>query len=50
MRRWYGIRHVRFYWHSRRLAYWLSLWHPYGYIVPSQADLDYLDAIWEGKA
>jgi hypothetical protein len=49
MRLW-GIRHIRYRWHSMRLAYWLSLWHPYGYIVPSPADLAYLDDIWKGKA
>jgi len=49
MKRWVGIRHLRYYWHSFQLARWMGLWAPYGSIVPSPRDLEYLQQVWEGK-
>jgi hypothetical protein len=50
MVRWWGIRHVRYYWHSYRMAQWYAMWADAGYVGPAQADLDYLAAIWRGEA
>ena len=49
MRRWYGIRHLRSFWHAIQLARWVGFWSTYGDTHASPADLDYLDAIWEGR-
>jgi hypothetical protein len=48
--RWYGIRHLRYAWWQVRLAYYLFQAHGTDLRLPSQTDLDALDAIWEGKA
>jgi hypothetical protein len=50
MKRWYGIRHIRFVWHAWRVARWVGNWAPYGSSCATQRDLDRLQAIWEGKA
>jgi hypothetical protein len=49
MKRWVGIRHVRYLYHAWLLARWAALWEPHGYLV-QPSDYDYLSAIWEGKA
>ena len=42
------IRHLRYFYHSRRMVLWYNLWSNYGYVGPAQSDLDILDAIWRG--
>jgi hypothetical protein len=49
MKRLWGIRHVRYYWHAWRMARWYHLWTANGYVGPHQSDLDVLAAIWAGK-
>jgi hypothetical protein len=49
MRLW-GVRHVRYFWHALRLAYFLSLRHSYGFGMARPEDLKYLVDVWEGKA
>jgi hypothetical protein len=48
MLRWWGIRHVRYWWHAYHMARWYAIWAAYGYVGPAQSDLDALTAIWEG--
>ena len=48
MKRLWGLRHIRWLWHSVQLARWVGLWARYGYFHASPADLEYLDGIWEG--
>ena len=51
MKRVWGIRHVRWLWHSyrchRHAAFWAAMGIGFGF--PNQADLDTLDAIWRGE-
>ena len=49
MRRLFGIRHLRYLWHSYHLARWVGLWARHGYVHASAADLQYLGDVWEGK-
>jgi hypothetical protein len=48
MKRW-GIRHIRYFWN----AFWFwRWWQGFGrhfWLIPNQADLDYLDSIWRGE-
>jgi hypothetical protein len=50
MTRWWGIRHVRYWWHLRRCIQhaqmWKSLGIGLGYI--NETDEATLDAIWDG--
>jgi hypothetical protein len=45
-----GIRHVRYAWWRLRLEYHLYLYHGTDIRMPSLADLEALDAIWDGRA
>jgi hypothetical protein len=50
MARWWGVRHLRFwYWHWRFWRWWFTfgchLW-----VTPNPHDLAALDAIWRGEA
>jgi hypothetical protein len=51
MTRWWGIRHLRYWWYARQVARWARYWgeHGIGIGVPHQADLVVLDAIWRGE-
>jgi len=49
MRRLPIIRHLRYFWHSYRLAKWTVFWQRIGY-APNEADFRRLRDIWEGKA
>ncbi len=52
MKRWWGIRHVRWAWLSHQV--WAHAHRCYewgiGLGIPNDADLHLLDAIWEGRA
>lgn len=50
MKRWPGIRHLRWLYHARQLQKWHDLWVPWYALHLAESDLAYLDAIWEGKA
>jgi hypothetical protein len=51
VKRWWGIRHLRYWWHTIGLNLHLARWEAMGFVpVPQQSDLDYLQAIWEGRA
>ena len=52
MRRWWGIRHCRFYWHRARVYRWAAMWGQagIGLGIPNEADLQELMAIWDGQA
>ncbi len=50
MKRWPIIRHVRwFYLNWRFVCWWNGLGRHLG-AVPNDADLEYLDRVWEGEA
>lgn len=50
MKRWWGIRHLRWAWAAYRLACWVRFWQrEAGAMHASEYDLAYLDAIWEGR-
>lgn len=43
------IRHIRWFVLNFRLQRFLNQWASAGFLrIPSQADLDYLDAVWRG--
>jgi hypothetical protein len=52
MKRLWGIRHLRFFWLSYRVARWAQFWgqHGIGLGYPNEADIAHLDRIWESKA
>jgi hypothetical protein len=52
MKRWPGIRHLRYYWHRYRCLRHAQMWGRMGIGLgyPNEADLATLDAIWEGRA
>jgi hypothetical protein len=51
VKRWWGIRHLRYWWHVAGLNLHLARWEAMGFVpVPQQSDLDHLQAIWEGRA
>lgn len=50
MKRWWGIRHLRYFYLSWSFWHW---WEETGYLLgafPNPRDLEYLDAIWRGEA
>lgn len=50
MKRWWGIRHVRWLYLSARFAWW---WENFGsryFLVPNESDIRLLDAVWDGRA
>jgi hypothetical protein len=51
VKRWWGIRHLRYWWHVAGLNLHLARWEAMGFVpIPQQSDLDHLQAIWEGRA
>ena len=51
MRRWVGLRHLRYCWHAAHLVWYVRSWRLQGLPMQvSPADRAYLDAVWEGKA
>lgn len=52
MKRCWGIRHLRFYWHRARVYRWARLWGNagIGLGIANEGDLRELLAIWDGKA
>lgn len=52
MKRWPLIRHIRYFWSRMKVYEWASQWGELGIGTghPNQSDLDYLEAIWKGKA
>ena len=48
MARWPVIRHVRYFYHLRRMGVWYAIWHQVGYMGPARSDLNILNAIWRG--
>jgi hypothetical protein len=50
VKRWWGIRHLRYWWHVAGLNLHLARWEAMGFVpILQQSDLDYLQAIWEGR-
>ncbi len=50
MKQIWGIRHLRWFWHSRALNLHLLRWEEAGFLgVAQQSDLDWLQAIWDGE-
>lgn len=52
MRRCWGVRHLRWAWHTWQLYRQVRAWYylGLGLGVPNDHDLRVLDDIWEGKA
>jgi hypothetical protein len=52
MKRWWGVRHIRYYWLSWRAYSWAQDWAQMGIGlgVPNESDMRTLDAIWRGEA
>lgn len=49
MKRWWGIRHARWLYHSHRfLRWWRSVGQHLG-AAPNPADIRYLNAVWRGE-
>lgn len=51
MKRWWIIRHIRYFWHLQQVNRWYAMWERLGYF-PVNAGHDYaqLDRIWRGDA
>jgi hypothetical protein len=50
IKRWYVVRHVRWIWHSALFELWWWQIGQHIWIVPNQADFDYLERVWRGEA
>ena len=50
MKRWWGIRHLRYAWWSWRVAVWAREWMRagIGLGIPHSSDIAWLDRIWRG--
>lgn len=46
----WGIRHIRYAWHSFRFSVWWDTQGRYLGAFPNQSDMDHLQAIRDGKA
>ncbi len=50
MKRLWGVRHLRWLWHSIGLEIHLRRWAAAGFMpIAQQSDLDHLDRIWRGE-
>jgi len=49
MRRWWGVRHLRYVWLWWRLEAWYAHWARHGHVGPGVNDAAILDAIWRGE-
>lgn len=48
MKKWWGIRHVRWFYLSIRFQmWWRQMSHLF--IAPNESDIRYLDAVWRGE-
>lgn len=50
IKRLYVIRHVRYYYHSVRLAFWFQTKGKYIGSCINQGDIDFLKDVWIGKS
>lgn len=51
MKRWWGIRHIRFFWLSYHVHLHAQRWAQLGIGlgIPNESDFKYLDAVWRGE-
>jgi len=50
MTRWPIIRHIRYFWHLRRMEQHYRAWAQItGMYSPNQSDIDALEEIWKGN-
>lgn len=52
MKRWWGIRHIRYLYHSYQIQRWARMWGQIGIGLgwANPSDIEYLDKIWKGEA
>jgi hypothetical protein len=50
MKRWWGIRHLRWYYLDWRLTRWWLNMGQYYWLAVNPSDEAYLDAVWRGDA
>lgn len=53
MKRWVGVRHVRYFWLRMRVERWALQCYRLGlagFPVPNESDIRHLQLIWDGKA
>lgn len=51
MKRWWGIRHVRYFYLTWQAIRWAQMWGQIGVGLGhvNEGDLRYLDAVWRGE-
>ena len=51
MKKWWGIRHLRWLWLSYRVHRWAAMWGRVGIGLgwPNESDYQTLDDIWAGR-
>jgi hypothetical protein len=50
MKRWFGIRHVRYFYLSWRLTHFIAFGRNRGlWLCAQESDLQFLDDVWSGK-
>lgn len=49
MKRWPIIRHVRYFWHKRRLGALLTRYGVHTYVIVSLEDMLFLADVWSGR-
>ena len=50
MKRWPIVRHVRYWWLSRRLGRFFTRYDRHSYLLVSVDDMLFLDRVWRGEA
>ena len=46
MKKWWGIRHIRWWFLHRSVCAWCAAW---GALCMSKSDEEYLEAVWRGE-
>jgi hypothetical protein len=53
MKKWWGIRHLRYFWLYQKLHKqidWEYYWHPFSIDITPPEDAKHLEAVWKGEA
>ena len=49
MKQFWGVRHLRYAWHSFWFWRWWYIFGQHFWVAPNESDLNYLDRIWRGE-
>ncbi len=49
MKRWPVIRHIRYFYHARRLNRWWNEIGSHFWLAVNEQDIQFLEDVWDGK-